>query len=160
MIRRVVGGMALALAALSSVSVHAETYEGLLRANPERLGIFVDADQTCPFGRTELEDIVTGEMAHQGLKPKKFEAQDVYLKVIVSCASSEAGGYVYNVMVDFVVAETRGLVRPWQGIYGAYGLGRTGSILQVAGEATSHALKDYLDSNPDLQTRKPESDPQ
>ena len=159
MIRIVVTGMALALGATSAVSVHAEIYEGLLRANPERLGIFVDADQTCPFGREELEEIVTGEMFHQGLKPKKFEAQDVYLKVIVSCASSEAGGYVYNVMVDFVVAETRGLVRPWQGIYGAYGLGRTGSILQVAGEATSHALSDYLDSNPELRAKEPVSDP-
>ena len=133
-----------------AAGAHAEAYEGLLKEHPQRLGIFVDADETCPFDRSELEDIVTGEMGHQGLEPKKFEAQEVYLKVLVSCASSPAGGYLYNVMVDFVVAETRGLVRPWQGIYGAYGLGRTGSILQVAGEATRDALGDYRDSNPGL----------
>ena len=138
-----------------SFGVHAESHEGLLKDNPERLGIFVDADQTCPFVRDDLLEIVTGEMTHQNLSAKKFEAQEVYLKVIVSCAKSEAGGYVYNVMVDFVIAESRGLVRPWQGIYGAYGLGRTGSILQVAGEATRDALRDYLDSNPDLAPKKP-----
>lgn len=155
MIRHVFAAVPLLVGALCSTAVHAEAHHGLVKENPERLGIFVDADQTCPFDRSELQEIVTGEMAHQGLSPKKFEAEEIYLKVIVSCARSEAGGYLYNVMVDFVVAESRGLVRPWQGIYGAYGLGRTGSILQVAGEATHSALGDYLDSNPGLGADKP-----
>jgi hypothetical protein len=155
MSRNILVAILLLLGGTWSLAVHAEAHEGLLKDDPERLGIFVDADQTCPFVRDDVLEIVTGEMTHQNLRAKKFEAQEVYLKVIVSCAMSEAGGYVYNVMVDFVIAEPRGLVRPWQGIYGAYGLGRTGSILQVAGEATRDALRDYLDSNPGLGIKTP-----
>jgi len=155
MSRIAVFAMLLLLGTTCSFAVHASAREGLTKENPERLGIFVDADQTCSFDRADLLEIVTSEMAHRNLRAKKFEAEELYLKVIVSCAKSEAGGYVYNVMVDFVIAESRGLVRPWQGIYGAYGLGRTGSILQVAGEATRDALRDYLDSNPDLAPAKP-----
>lgn len=156
MIRSIAPGLLLVLSLLCNGELFAEPHVGLSKGQPERLGIFVDADLTCPFERDELLDIVRGELANWSVRAKAFEAEELYLKVIVSCKKEKESkmaelnpmaSYDFNILVDFVIAESRGLMRPWQGIYGAYGTGRSGGILQSAGEQVRSAMVDYADSN-------------
>ena len=129
----------------------AEVQDGLAKSAPESLGLFVTADASCPFPLQELEELVSAGMLDLQLQPKPFVAQELYLKVIVSCLNNElGGGYLYNGQVDFVIAQAEGVLRPWQGIYGAFGFGSADRILQVVGEAIRGGLRDYVDSNPDL----------
>ena len=143
--------LTLILTALAASNLSAEAQDGLAKATPEILGIFVTSDPSCPFELQELEELVIAGMVDLHLRPKPFAAQELYLKVIVSCLNSElGGGYLYNGQVDFVIAQSDGVLRPWQGIYGAFGIGPADRILQVVGEAIRNGLQDYADSNPEL----------
>jgi len=143
--------LTLILTALTSSNVFAEAQGGLVKSTPEILGIFVTSDLSCPFEPQELEELVIAGMVDLQLRPKPFVAQELYLQVIVSCLNSElGGGYLYNGQVDFVIAQSEGVLRPWQGIYGAFGVGPVDRILQVVGEAIRTGLRDYADSNPGL----------
>ncbi|MCJ7557966.1 MAG: hypothetical protein MUP90_13760 [Gammaproteobacteria bacterium] len=149
--RILVVSLMLILAGLRFSDASAETQDGLVKGTPEILGIFVTSDLSCPFEQQELEELVIAGMVDLQLRPKPFVAQELYLKVIVSCLNSGlGGGYLYNGQVDFVIAQSEGVMRPWQGIYGAFGIGQTDRILQVVGESVRGALRDYADSNPDL----------
>lgn len=149
--RILVVSLMLILARVGISDAFAEAQDGLVKGNPESLGIFVTSDPSCPFALQELEELVVAGMIDLHLQPKPFAAQELYLKVIVSCLHSElGGGYLYNGQVDFVIAQSDGVLRPWQGIYGAFGFGSADRILQVVGEAILGGLRDYVDSNPEL----------
>jgi hypothetical protein len=143
--------LTLVLATLTSPYAYAEAQDGLVKSTPEVLGIFVTSDSSCPFELQELEELVIAGMVDLHLQPKPFAAGELYLKVIISCLNSElGGGYLYNGQVDFVIAQSEGVLRPWQGIYGAFGIGPADRILQVVGEAIRSGLQDYVESNPEL----------
>ena len=145
--------LTLILTTLMPPEVFAEAQDGLVKSAPEALGIFVTSDLSCPFELQELEELVIAGMVDLHLRPKPFAAQELYLKIIVSCLHSElGGGYLYNGQVDFVIAQSEGVLRPWQGIYSAFGIGPADRILQVMGEAIRSGLQDYVDSNPILKS--------
>jgi hypothetical protein len=144
--------VALVSAAICLPCALAENQDGLVKENPGQLGVYVVSDANCPFEQQDLLAVATSRMTAQQLEPKDFQAGELYLRIIVSCLKTEnGGGFIYNDQVDFVVAQEAGVMRPWQGIYGAFGIGQAQRILQIVEQSIDSALADYVDSNPDLQ---------
>jgi hypothetical protein len=152
--------MIMMFGTLTSAAVYAEGHEGLRKETPGQLGLYVVSDASCPFKMGQLEDLANARLSAMHLVGKSFQADEVYLRVIVSCLRSEyGGGYIYNGQLDFVVAQETGVMRPWQGIYGVFGVGDSDRILSVVGDSLGAAIQDYVDSNPGLasESRMPQA---